>query len=133
MDRSTLAESRGLFAISQNVANRLARFNGLAATPLYPPLRPAGWHSGPYGDYIFSLARLDAAKRLDLLKQNCLSHRLRNGPENRAMQERRAEGVCEYAEARGRGRAKVCRGHRSETYGSKPSSRARFTAWASWR
>src|SRR5215212_3809174 len=67
MDRATLAESRGLFAISQNVANRLARFNGLAATPLYPPLRPAGWHSGPYGDYIFSLARLDAAKRLDLL------------------------------------------------------------------
>ncbi len=67
MDRATLAESQGLFAISQNVANRLARFNGLAATPLYPPLRPAGWHPGPYGDYIFSLARLDAAKRLDLL------------------------------------------------------------------
>jgi glycosyltransferase involved in cell wall biosynthesis len=67
MDRATLAESRGLFAISRNVANRLARFNGLTATPLYPPLRPAGWHVGPYGDYIFSLARLDAAKRLDLL------------------------------------------------------------------
>ena len=67
LDRATLSESRGLFAISRNVAARLARFNGLAATPLYPPVRPIGWHPGPYGDYILSLSRLDAAKRIDLL------------------------------------------------------------------
>ena len=68
MDRKTLAESRKIFTISRNVANRLERFNGLAGTPLYPPLRQdLHLEPGPYGDYIFSLNRLDAAKRVDLL------------------------------------------------------------------
>src|SRR5262245_56402626 len=68
MDRKTLAESRRLFTISRNVANRLKRFNGLDGTPLYPPLRSGlKLEPGPYDDYIFSLNRLDAAKRLDLL------------------------------------------------------------------
>lgn len=67
-DRKTLGESRKLYAISQNVANRLQRFNGLHATPLYPPIRSGlDLTPGPYGDYIFSLNRLDAAKRLNLL------------------------------------------------------------------
>jgi glycosyltransferase involved in cell wall biosynthesis len=68
LDRRTLGEACKLFAISRNVAARLRRFNGLAATPLYPPshlmerLRP-----GPFDDYIVSISRLDAAKRIDLL------------------------------------------------------------------
>lgn len=68
MDRSALAESKAIFTISRNVASRLRRFNGLTGTPLYPPLRSGlDLQSGPYGDYIFSLNRLDAAKRIDLL------------------------------------------------------------------
>lgn len=68
MDRNTLAESRRIFAISRNVAGRLRHFNGLEATPLYPPLRSGlDLAPGPYGDYIFSMNRLDAAKRIDLL------------------------------------------------------------------
>lgn len=68
MDRATLGETQPRYAISRNVATRLKRFTGLDATPLYPPSRYAGLlRSGPYGDYILSDARLDAAKRLDLL------------------------------------------------------------------
>jgi glycosyltransferase involved in cell wall biosynthesis len=68
MDRKTLGESRKIFTISQNVANRLRRFNDLEGTPLYPPLRSGlALEPGPYGDYVLSLNRLDAAKRVDLL------------------------------------------------------------------
>lgn len=67
MDRRTLGEARR-YAISRNVATRLQRFTGLDATPLYPPSRYADqFRAGSYGDYILSDARLDAAKRLDLL------------------------------------------------------------------
>jgi glycosyltransferase involved in cell wall biosynthesis len=68
MDDTTLGESRRIFAISQNVANRLSVFNGLEATPLYPP--PRGheqFHSGEFGNYVLSVGRLDAQKRLDRL------------------------------------------------------------------
>jgi len=68
MDRKTLSESRRIFTISQNVARRLRRFNNLEGTPLYPPIRSGlSLEPGPYGDYILSLNRLDAAKRIDLL------------------------------------------------------------------
>ncbi|MBC8163444.1 MAG: glycosyltransferase family 4 protein [Roseiflexaceae bacterium] len=68
IDRATLGEARGRFAISRNVAARLKRFTGLDAAPLYPPSRYHGrLQAGPYGDYMLSDARLDAAKRLDLL------------------------------------------------------------------
>lgn len=68
MDRATLGEARGLYAISRNVAERLKRYTGLEARPLYPPSRYAErLRAGPYGDYLLSDARLDAAKRLDLL------------------------------------------------------------------
>lgn len=68
MDRTLLGEAQRRYAISQNVAARLQRFTGLDATPLYPPSRYDGMvRAGPYGDYLLSDARLDAAKRLDLL------------------------------------------------------------------
>lgn len=68
MDRKTLGESRKIYTISRNVAARLRRSNGLDGTPLYPPVRAElDLTPGPYGNYIFSLNRLDAVKRLDLL------------------------------------------------------------------
>ncbi|HEU4329379.1 MAG TPA: glycosyltransferase family 4 protein [Roseiflexaceae bacterium] len=82
MDRKTLGEARARFAISRNVAARLRRFTGLEAAPLYPPSRYAGQlRAGPYGDYILSDARLDAAKRLDLL----LRALARTGPQVRCV------------------------------------------------
>ncbi len=68
MDGRGLGEAVARYTISQNVSGRLRRFNGLESTPLYPPSRYAGQlRVGTYGDYILSTARLDRAKRLDLL------------------------------------------------------------------
>ncbi len=67
-DSQALGEAKSVYTISQNVAKRLARFNFINGTPLYPPSKYSGQlHSAEYGDYILSDARLDAAKRLDLL------------------------------------------------------------------
>ncbi|WP_322512046.1 glycosyltransferase family 4 protein [Chloroflexus sp.] len=68
IDGRALSECHARYTISRNVSRRLERFNGLSSMPLYPPSRYAErlW-AGPYGDYIFSPARLDRAKRIDLL------------------------------------------------------------------
>ena len=68
LDRRTLGEADKLFAISRNVAARLRRFNGLDAVPLYPPSHLMDRLSpGPSENYILSISRLDAAKRIELL------------------------------------------------------------------
>ena len=68
MDRRTLAEARGLYTISQNTADRLQRWNGLTGTALHPPPRLVREvHEGDFGDYVFSVGRLDELKRFDLL------------------------------------------------------------------
>ena len=67
LDTKMLGECRRLFSIAQNTSNRLERYNGLAAKPLYPPppfaerLQP-----GPYGDYVLFVGRLESIKRPDL-------------------------------------------------------------------
>lgn len=68
IDRQGLGEAKRRYTISQNVSDRLKRFNGLESEALYPPSRYAEQlYAGAYGDYILSDARLDGAKRLDLL------------------------------------------------------------------
>lgn len=68
MDRRTLGEARALYAISQNTAGRLLRWNRLEAEVLYPPPKLGGaYRSGAFGDYILSVGRLDPLKRFDLL------------------------------------------------------------------
>jgi glycosyltransferase involved in cell wall biosynthesis len=71
VDAAGLGECRKLFGISRNVTERLARFNGLHATPLYPPVRLRGLAPLPDGTAddgtILSVSRLDAAKRVELL------------------------------------------------------------------
>lgn len=90
MDRRTLGEARRLFTISKNVAERLRRFNGLDAEPLYPPspLAPlldggegagdevgegGGGSDGESGSqdntggYVFTAGRLVRPKRFELL------------------------------------------------------------------
>jgi glycosyltransferase involved in cell wall biosynthesis len=67
LDNQVLGESTRLFANARNTAARLARYNGLTAEPLYhpPPLAPS-LTAGAYGDYVLSVGRLEANKRVDL-------------------------------------------------------------------
>jgi len=74
LDRRCLGEAHRIYTISENVSRRLAHYNALRSTPLYPPsryreqLRP-----GPYGDYVLYIGRLDRAKRVGLLVE-ALAH-----------------------------------------------------------
>ncbi len=67
VDRVGLTEARRVFANSRTVAERLARFNGIASEPLYHPPPLAGrYRNGPFGDYALCVGRLDAWKRADV-------------------------------------------------------------------
>lgn len=110
MDARGLGEARRLFANAANTAARLERFNGLTAQPLYPPPPMEGrYFSGDHGDFVLSVGRLDAIKRVDLLIEAVArSHRLRavivgDGPERRALDDLvRARGVADRVELLGR-------------------------------
>jgi glycosyltransferase involved in cell wall biosynthesis len=68
IDRVGLSEARKVFANSQTVAARLARFNGIASEPLYHPPPLAGrYRSGPSGDTVLWVGRLEEWKRPALL------------------------------------------------------------------
>jgi glycosyltransferase involved in cell wall biosynthesis len=68
LDNDVLGESKRLFANARNTAARLARYNGLTAEPLYHPPPLAGKLTpGPAGDYVLSIGRLEANKRVDLV------------------------------------------------------------------
>lgn len=68
IDRVGLTESRKVFANSQTVAARLARFNGIASEPLYhPPPLSGRYRSGPPGDTVLWIGRLEEWKRPALL------------------------------------------------------------------
>lgn len=68
MDRRALGEARARFTISKNVAERLRRYNDLDAEPLYPPpLLGERYRSGPFGDCVVTVGRLDPMKRFDRL------------------------------------------------------------------
>ena len=68
MDRRGLGEARGVFTISRNVAERLERHNGIAARVLHPPPRLDGrLRTGPPGNFVFTIGRLNEVKRFDLL------------------------------------------------------------------
>jgi glycosyltransferase involved in cell wall biosynthesis len=67
LDTRMLGECRHLYAIAENTAARLRKFNGLAVEALYHPPHLAGrLRPGPYGDYVLSVARLESIKRCDL-------------------------------------------------------------------
>jgi glycosyltransferase involved in cell wall biosynthesis len=68
LDTQMLGECRRLFANARNTADRVARFNGLAAEPLYHPPRLAPrLQPGRYDDYILSVGRIESVKRVDLI------------------------------------------------------------------
>lgn len=68
MDNMGISETKHIYANSKNVAARLKKYNGIDSTPLYhPPALEGRYYAGEFGDYIFSVGRLDASKRIDLL------------------------------------------------------------------
>ncbi len=63
-DTVALDEAERRYTISRVVADRLARYNGLAATPLHhPPPLADRLHEGPFGDEVVCVTRLEANKR----------------------------------------------------------------------
>jgi glycosyltransferase involved in cell wall biosynthesis len=68
LDTQMLGECRRLFTNAKNTASRLAKFNALAAEPLYHPPRLAPrLMTGPYDDYVLSVGRIESVKRVDLI------------------------------------------------------------------
>jgi glycosyltransferase involved in cell wall biosynthesis len=67
MDRLAFEEANGLFAISENVAERARRSTGLAFEALPPPPQKLEYRCESYGDFVLSVGRLDRAKRTELL------------------------------------------------------------------
>lgn len=67
LDGEVLRESTRLFTNARRTAERLERYNKLAAEPLYHPPPLAGRLSaGKQGDYVLSVGRLETVKRVDL-------------------------------------------------------------------
>jgi glycosyltransferase involved in cell wall biosynthesis len=68
LDTDMLAECHAVFSIARTVGARLERFNGLHAPTLYhPPRLATRLTSGPYGDYVLSVGRIESVKRVDLV------------------------------------------------------------------
>ena len=68
LDTQMLGESRALFTNARNTASRVAKFNGIQAQPLYhPPNLAPRLVAGPYGDYVLSVGRIEAVKRVELI------------------------------------------------------------------
>lgn len=68
LDTRALGEARAVFTNSQVVADRLMRFNGVAAQPLYPPIhRPERFRHDGYGEEIVAVCRVEPHKRQSLL------------------------------------------------------------------
>jgi glycosyltransferase involved in cell wall biosynthesis len=67
LDRQMLGEARGLFAISENVADRARRSTGLDVEVLSPPPQKLDYRCESYDDFFLSVGRLDRAKRTELL------------------------------------------------------------------
>jgi glycosyltransferase involved in cell wall biosynthesis len=66
-ERTALGEAAKIFATSGNVAGRLRDSTGLEAEIMPHPPAPLAYRCDGYDDFIFTVNRLDRAKRIDLL------------------------------------------------------------------
>ena len=67
LDSQMFAECERIVTNAQNTSDRVRRFNGIEARPLYhPPPIADRLRSGPYGDYVLLVSRLEPLKRVDL-------------------------------------------------------------------
>lgn len=110
MDRLAFEEASRVFAIADNPARRLRENNGVEAEVLHPPPKLAGrYREGDFGDYVFSVGRLDRSKRFELLidamAETSSSLRCRiagTGPQREALRQRIASrGVGDRVELLG--------------------------------
>lgn len=63
-DNRYLREAKRLYSLSQNVANRMKKYNNLDSTPLYAPCPDMElFYAGAYEDYILMPSRINATKR----------------------------------------------------------------------
>ncbi|CDM65842.1 glycosyltransferase family 4 protein [Pyrinomonas methylaliphatogenes] len=68
IDRHFIKQAKAVFANSRNVANRLERFCGIKATPLYhPPRNAEKFYSADAEDFFFFPSRLCRPKRQELV------------------------------------------------------------------
>jgi glycosyltransferase involved in cell wall biosynthesis len=67
LDSVALGEASRVFATSRNVAERLQRFNGIAAEVLPHPPQTLAYRTAESEGFVLSVNRLDRAKRIDLL------------------------------------------------------------------
>jgi glycosyltransferase involved in cell wall biosynthesis len=67
LERTALGEATRVFATSGNVARRLRDSTGLEAEVMPHPPAPLAYRCDAYDDFIFTVNRLDRAKRIDLL------------------------------------------------------------------
>lgn len=111
LDRRGLGEARSRFAISRNTAQRLERYNGLDAEPLYPPPKLGErYRSETPGDYLLAVGRLDPMKRFDQLIRGVAAAKSRvrcriagEGPERERLLRLAGElGVADRVEIVGR-------------------------------
>lgn len=67
LDTMMLGECAGVFTIARTVSERLEKYNGITAEPLYsPPKLASQLRPGPYGEYLLTVTRLEHVKRVDL-------------------------------------------------------------------
>lgn len=70
IDTVTLSESRRIFTNAGNTGKRLWEYNRLKSEPLYvPPSLDGRFYNAGYGDYVFTVCRLNRMKRVDQLVQ----------------------------------------------------------------
>ncbi|MGO9698341.1 MAG: glycosyltransferase family 4 protein [Xanthobacteraceae bacterium] len=68
LDTRAIRQARRVFTNSKVVADRLQHFNGIAATPLYPPIiAPERFRNDGYGEEIVFISRVEPHKRQWLL------------------------------------------------------------------
>lgn len=68
LDTKAIKSYKRRYTNSKNTADRLKKFNGIDATPLYHPPKMTGrYFTSEYKDYLLSVGRLDKLKRVDLL------------------------------------------------------------------
>jgi glycosyltransferase involved in cell wall biosynthesis len=67
LDTKMLSECRRLYTLSRNTAERVRKYNGLEAEPLYHPSHLAGrLFAAPSADYVLVVGRLEPVKRTAL-------------------------------------------------------------------
>ncbi|MBK7977979.1 MAG: glycosyltransferase family 4 protein [Deltaproteobacteria bacterium] len=99
LDQVGLGEARKIFTISKTVAARLKATTGHTGECLYHPPPLAGrTQRGEFGDYVFTVSRLDRTKRVELLVEAMAHVRAPvraiiagEGPEKAALEQRVAE------------------------------------------